>query len=114
MAFYLNAALLAGELLIIDEINAKLHPTLVCYLIGLFNSTEHNPNNSQLVFTTHETSILDQDILRRDQVWFCEKDENQATRLYSLLDFKPRKGHENLEAAYLSGRYGAIPMISVR
>lgn len=98
----------------IDEINAKLHPTLVHYLVGLFNSVEHNPNNAQLIFTTHETSILDQDILRRDQVWFCEKDENQATRLYSLLDFKPRKGHENLEAAYLSGRYGAIPMINAR
>ena len=114
LAFYLNLVLFEGSLLIIDEINAKLHPTLVRYLVGLFNSFEHNPKNAQLIFTTHETSILDQDILRRDQVWFCEKDENQATRLYSLLDFKPRKGHENLEAAYLSGRYGAIPMINAR
>jgi AAA15 family ATPase/GTPase len=114
LAAYLKWALFEGLLLIIDEINAKLHPALVRYLIGLFNSVEHNPKNAQLVFTTHETSILDQDILRRDQVWFCEKDENQATRLYSLLDFKPRKGHENLEAAYLSGRYGAIPMINAR
>ena len=111
LAAYLKSALSSGSLLIIDEINAKLHPALVRYLISLFNSFEHNPNNAQLIFTTHETSILDQDILRRDQVWFCEKDENQATRLYSLLDFKPRKGYENLEAAYLAGRYGAVPMI---
>jgi hypothetical protein len=114
LSFYIKMAIECGYPLIIDEINAKLHPTLVRYLIGLFNSVEHNPRNAQLIFTTHETSILDQDLLRRDQVWFCEKDENQATRLYSLLDFKPRKGHENLEAAYLSGRYGAIPMINAR
>ncbi len=114
LSFYIKMAIECGCPLIIDEINAKLHPTLVRYLIGLFNSVEHNPKNAQLIFTTHETSILDQDILRRDQVWFCEKDENQATRLYSLLDFKPRKGHENIEAAYLSGRYGAIPMINAR
>jgi hypothetical protein len=112
LSFYLTTAIANGTVVIIDEINAKLHPALVRYLIGLFNSIEHNPKNAQLIFTTHETSILDQDILRRDQVWFCEKDENQATRLYSLLDFKPRKGHENLEATYLSGRYGAVPMIN--
>ncbi len=112
IAGYILFSLRTGDLILIDEINAKLHPTLVRYLIELFNSVQHNPKNAQLIFTTHETSILDQDILRRDQVWFCEKDENQATRLYSLLDFKPRKGHENLEAAYLSGRYGAVPMIN--
>lgn len=112
IAGYILFSLRTGDLILIDEINAKLHPMLVRYLIELFNSVQHNPKNAQLIFTTHETSVLDQDILRRDQVWFCEKDENQATRLYSLLDFKPRKGHENLEAAYLSGRYGAVPMIN--
>lgn len=114
LSIYIKIALQNGNLIFIDEINSKLHPTLVRYLIGLFNSVEHNPKNAQLIFTTHETSVLDQEILRRDQVWFCEKNENQATRLYSLLDFKPRKGHENLEAAYLSGRYGAIPMINAQ
>lgn len=111
LSFYLITAIANGVVVIIDEVNAKLHPVLVRYLVSLFNSDKHNPKNAQLIFTTHETSILDQDILRRDQVWFCEKDENQATRLYSLLDFKPRKGYENLEAAYLAGRYGAVPMI---
>ena len=99
------------KLIIIDEINAHFHPMLIFYLINLFHSSEGNKRNAQLIFTTHETSVLDQDVMRRDQIWFCEKDENQATRLYSLLDFKPRKGYENLEAAYLAGRYGAVPMI---
>ena len=98
--------------MIVDEINNSLHPILVAYFTGLFNSVEYNPKNAQLIFTTHETSVLDQDIFRRDQIWFCEKDENHATRLYSLLDFKPRKGYENLEAAYLAGRYGAVPVIN--
>ncbi len=105
-------ALERGRIMIVDEINNSLHPILVAYFTGLFNSVEYNPKNAQLIFTTHETSVLDQDIFRRDQIWFCEKDENHATRLYSLLDFKPRKGYENLEAAYLAGRYGAVPVIN--
>lgn len=101
-----------GSVVLIDEINLKLHPALVKMIITKFHDLEQNPQNGQLIFTTHETSVLDQDIFRRDQIWFCEKDENHATRLYSLLDFKPRKGYENLEAAYLAGRYGAVPVIN--
>ena len=104
--------LATGGQMIIDEINNSLHPRLVQYLISIFNSNFYNKKNAQLIFTTHETSVLDQDVFRRDQIWFCEKDENHATRLYSLLDFKPRKGYENLEAAYLAGRYGAVPVIN--
>ena len=98
--------------MLIDEVNHRLHPSLVRFLVTKFNSCNENWQNGQLIFTTHETSVLDQDIFRRDQIWFCEKDENHATRLYSLLDFKPRKGYENLEAAYLAGRYGAVPVIN--
>jgi AAA15 family ATPase/GTPase len=83
----------------------------VRFLVELFHNRESNPNNAQLVFTTHETSILNQDVFRRDQIWFCDKDQNQATTIYPLTDFSPRKGRENLELAYLSGRYGAVPFI---
>jgi len=100
-----------GRVLIVDELHDNLHPKLVSFLVGLFHSKETNPNNAQLIFTTHETSILNQDVFRRDQIWFCEKDKDQATRLYPLSDFSPRKGREDLEAAYLAGRYGALPYV---
>ncbi|SDY09989.1 AAA family ATPase [Nitrosomonas halophila] len=100
-----------GYVLFIDELHDNLHPRLVEFLVQLFHNPEINPNNAQLVFTTHETSILNQAVFRRDQIWFCEKDKSQATVLYPLTDFSPRKGRENLEAAYLSGRYGALPFI---
>ena len=100
-----------GYVLFIDELHDNLHPLLVQFLVKLFHNTETNPNNAQLVFTTHETSILNQKVFRRDQIWFCEKDEDHATRVYPLTDFSPRKGRENLELAYLSGRYGALPYV---
>ena len=99
-----------GYVLFIDELHNSLHPLLVKFLIELFHNEDSNPNNAQLVFTTHETSILNQDKFRRDQIWFCEKDNDQASVLYPLSDFSPRKGRENLELAYLSGRYGALPI----
>jgi len=100
-----------GYVLFIDELHDNLHPRLVQFLVRLFHNSETNPKNAQLVFTTHETSILNQDEFRRDQIWFCEKGEDQATTLYPLTDFSPRKGRENLELAYLSGRYGALPYV---
>lgn len=100
-----------GYVLFIDELHDNLHPRLVQFLVQLFHSSETNPKNAQLIFTTHETSILNQDVFRRDQIWFCEKDRQQATVLYPLTDFSPRKGRENLELAYFSGRYGALPYI---
>jgi AAA15 family ATPase/GTPase len=100
-----------GYILIIDELHDSLHPKLVRHLVKLFNNSKTNPSNAQLIFTTHETSILDQDLFRRDQIWFCEKDENKSTSLYPLTDFMPRKGRENLELSYLSGRYGALPFV---
>ncbi|MEX2130013.1 MAG: ATP-binding protein [Pseudohongiellaceae bacterium] len=100
-----------GYVLFIDELHDNLHPRLVEFLVQLFHNEETNPNNAQLVFTTHETSILNQEIFRRDQIWFCEKDDSNSTNLYPLTDFSPRKGRENLELAYLSGRYGALPFI---
>ena len=98
-----------GRILCVDELNAHLHPLLVQYLVEMFHNQEKNPNNAQLIFTTHETSILNQELFRRDQIWFTEKDEYNATTLYPLTDFRPRKGVENLERGYLQGRYGALP-----
>ncbi|MGL4860855.1 MAG: AAA family ATPase [Enterobacteriaceae bacterium] len=100
-----------GFVLFIDELHDNLHPKLVLFLVELFNNPATNPKNAQLVFTTHDTSILNQKVFRRDQVWFCEKGRDQATQLYPLTDFSPRKGRENLELAYLSGRYGALPFV---
>lgn len=100
-----------GLVLFVDELNNSLHTHLVGLLIQLFHNPKTNPNNAQLIFTTHDTNQLSQEIFRRDQVWFCEKNEQQATMLYPLTDFKARKGRENLELAYLSGRYGAVPFI---
>ena len=104
-------ALKNGYVLVIDELHDNLHPKLVQFLVQLFHSSKTNPKNAQLVFTTHETSILNQEVFRRDQIWFCEKDSSQATRLFPLTDFSPRKGRENLEANYLAGRYGALPYL---
>ncbi len=100
-----------GYVLFIDELHDSLHPNLVRFLVEHFNNSKTNPKNAQLVFTTHETSILNQEVFRRDQIWFCEKDERSATELYPLTDISPRKGRENLELAYLSGCYGALPFV---
>lgn len=97
-----------GHVLLIDELHDNFHPLMVKFLVDLFHNTATNKSNAQLIFTTHETSILSQDVFRRDQIWFCEK-QNKATVLYSLVEFKPRKGVTDLEKAYLSGRYGALP-----
>jgi AAA15 family ATPase/GTPase len=97
-----------GRVLIIDELDSSLHPLLVRQLIGMFHNSRINKNKAQLVFSTHDTSLLDQSIFRRDQVWFTEKDSDQATNLYPLTDFSPRK-NEALEKGYLMGRYGAVP-----
>ncbi len=102
-------ALDTGATLCVDEIDRSLHPHLTRMLVHLFQS-EVNNKNAQLIFTTHDTTLLDPDLLRRDQIWFAEKDEKRATRIYPLLDYSPRK-NENLERGYLLGRYGAIPFV---
>ena len=96
------------EIVFVDEIDTSLHPLLVHHLVKLLNCSK---SKAQLVFTTHDTTLLSQRIMRTDQVWFVEKDQLQSTQLYSLADFSPRK-NEALEKGYLSGRYGAIPFLS--
>ena len=100
----------AGSVLLVDDLHSHLHPQLVRLLVELFHSPEINVANAQLVFTTHDTSILDKKLFRRDQIWFCER-RKRAMRLFRLIDFSPRKGEENFECGYLSGRYGALPYV---
>jgi len=99
-----------GRVFLIDELDNSLHPYMVRFLLKLFQNSNTNRNNAQLIFTTHDTTILDQKIIRRDQIWFIEKDEQNGSILYPLSDFKPRK-KEALEKGYLQGRYGALPYI---
>lgn len=99
-----------GGVLCVDEIEKSLHPLLALEIVRIFNDRERNPKGAQLIFNTHDTNLLDADVLRRDQVWFTEKDPCGATHLYPLTDFKPRR-EENLERGYLQGRYGAVPFL---
>ena len=99
-----------GMTLVVDELDSSLHPLLVRRLVELFQTPAINKLGAQLIFTTHDTSLLDPELFRRDQIWFVEKDLEQATKLYPLSDFSPRK-NEALERGYLMGRYGALPFL---
>ncbi|BDT69821.1 hypothetical protein os1_40130 [Comamonadaceae bacterium OS-1] len=100
-----------GLTLVVDELDTSLHTLLVQALVRLFHRPEVNTGGAQLVFTTHDTSLLDAyGLFRRDQIWFMEKRPDQSSSLYPLLDFSPRK-NEALERGYLQGRYGALPLL---
>jgi uncharacterized protein len=99
-----------GKTLVIDEFDARLHPLISCAIVGLFNSNETNPNNSQLIFMTHDTNLLTNKLFRRDQIWFAEKNRFGVTDLYSLAEYKVRND-ASFETDYIKGRYGAIPYI---
>ena len=100
-----------GCVVVLDELHDQLHPALVRFLINLFHDPNRNRKGAQLIFSTHETSILNQEVFRRDQIWFCERNRELATALFPLTDFQPRKGVENLERSYLAGRYGGVPYL---
>lgn len=100
-----------NKILIIDELDKSLHPFLVHYIVEIFNDRDINKNGSQLIFNTQDTNLLDLNILRRDQIWFTENNnDNGESELYSLSDFSVRK-QENIEKGYILGRYGAVPFI---
>ncbi|MBQ4407008.1 MAG: ATP-binding protein [Bacteroidales bacterium] len=105
-----------GRILLIDELDAKMHPLISQQIIKLFNDPKTNSNNAQLIFTTHDTHLLSSKMLRRDQIWFTEKNDVEQTDLYCLTDIvlpdgsKPRND-ANYEKNYIAGRYGAIPYI---
>ena len=99
-----------GKILIIDELESSLHPSITHFLIKLFNS-KHNKKNGQLIFTTHDTTLLKyNNLFRRDQLYFCSKKPNEQTKLNNFVDFKLREDI-NFEKAYLDGRVGGLPFI---
>ncbi|MCG8029982.1 MAG: AAA family ATPase [Candidatus Thiodiazotropha taylori] len=100
-----------GRILVIDELDSSLHTYIVQRLVSMFQSKKINKAGAQLIFTTHDTALLKTEFFRRDQIWFAEKDNSQATTIYPLTDFSPRK-KEALERGYLMGLYGALPILN--
>jgi hypothetical protein len=105
-----------GKTLIVDELDAKLHPLLTRNIVLLFMDPDKNRHGAQLIFATHDTNLLDLDIVRRDQIWFAEKDNVESTDIYSLVEFKDEDGKKvrndrDIKRDYIRGRYGAIPFI---
>jgi hypothetical protein len=105
-----------GGMMTIDGIDASLHPILTAKLIGLFRSPTANPRGSQLIFTSHDPALLGtidgEEVLRREEIWFTEKQDDGASVLYPLSDFKPHKEGENRQRRYMNGNYGAVPNLS--
>lgn len=104
--FFLNF----GYTVCVDELETSMHPLMVRELLRLIFSSEANPSGAQILFTTHNPLLLDATLLRRDQVWFTDKDDHGEAHLYPLTDYQPRKG-ESLVRGYLSGRYGGVPFL---
>ncbi len=109
--------LIGGGVLVIDELDAKLHPLMTAAIANLFNTPEYNSNNAQLIFATHDTNLLSYGRFRRDQIYFLEKDRYEASDLYSLIEYKEEgsstkiRKDRSFEKDYINGRYGAIPFI---
>lgn len=103
-------ALQSNHILVVDELDSSLHPFLIRALVKIFQERVGAGSQAQLIFNTHDVTLLDSAVFRRDQVWFIEKDHGGASHMYSLLEFKPRKG-EALQKGYLAGRYGALPFV---
>lgn len=111
LAPFLKRAFEKPKVILVDELEKSMHPALVEFIVKLFNNNEINKANSQLIFTTHATNLLNLELLRRDQIWFTEKNpENGISTLYPLDSFSVRKD-ENIQKGYINGRYGAIPFI---
>jgi hypothetical protein len=112
--FYLCGPLMEtldeGRVLVIDEMEARLHPFITRAIIQLFHSSQTNPYNAQLIFCTHDTGLLDRRRFRRDQIWFTEKDRYGASDLYSLAELQVRND-ASFDKDYIAGKYGAVPFV---
>lgn len=102
--------------MVIDEMDAKLHPKLIRYIIELFSNSKSNPYQAQLIFTSHDLSTMKKEVFRRDEIWFVAKDKEQSSKLYSLVEFKDQDGNSvrkdaTFDKQYLEGRYGADPYL---
>ena len=102
-----------GKVLLVDELDASLHPLLTMALISLFNNPEINTRNAQLIFASHDTNLLNQKLFHKSQIWFAEKDSTGATHLHSLVEYKNVRATDNLEKHYIQGKYGAIPYVGL-
>jgi AAA15 family ATPase/GTPase len=100
-----------GKILIIDELDASLHPMLTKHLIKLFHNETINKHNAQLIFATHDTNLLHESMFRRDQIWLTQKDKYGVTELYSLAQFKNIRKNEDFEKKYIQGKYGGVPYL---
>lgn len=113
---YIAESIRDGITLIIDELDAKLHPLLLNYIIGLFRDPKINKNKAQLIFTSHDLTTMNAETFRRDEIWFIAKGGNGAAKMYSLVEFKDEDGSKERKDAkyskrYLEGRYGADPYL---
>ena len=100
-----------GSILIIDELDASLHPMLTKHLIKLFHNDSINTKNAQLIFATHDTNLLNSSLFRRDQIWLTEKDKYASTNIFSLAQFNDVRKTEDFEKQYIQGKYGGIPYL---
>jgi len=113
---FIAASLITGTTLVIDELDAKIHPVLLRHIIMMFNNMKINTRKAQLIFTSHDLSTMNNDVFRRDEIWFVAKGKAQNSKLYSLVEFKDAKGgsvrnDEKYDKRYLEGRYGADPYL---
>ena len=109
----IESVLNKGGVLIIDEIEKELHPMLVDFVVAKFQSKQSNPNGAQLIFTTHNTELMNMEILRKDQLYFADKSSEDGTsELYSISEFGTRTT-DNIRKGYLLGKYGATPDIEI-
>ena len=109
----IEQALQCGGVFLVDELEKRLHPALVSMIISKFQSPVSNPNHAQLIFTTHNTEILNMELLRKDQIYFSDKDSsNGASSIYSISDFSTTT-NENMRKSYLIGKFGAIPDVKI-
>ncbi|WP_252250675.1 ATP-binding protein [Clostridium sp. ZBS13] len=114
--YYLHVALELGMPIFIDELDAKLHPLLLRYILIMFHDENINKNGAQLIYVTHDNYTLTRDIFRRDQIWFVEKDSNSVSHLYSLAEYKTEDDKKVRKDAsynkdYLLGKYGSVPIL---
>ena len=113
---FIARSLLSGTTLVIDELDAKLHPVLLKHIIMMFNDPEVNRAGAQLIFTSHDLSTMNSEIFRRDEIWFVAKGKDQNSKLYSLVEFKAANGEvirkdARYDKQYLEGKYGADPYL---
>lgn len=113
---FIAASLLTGTVLVIDELDAKIHPVLLRHIIMIFNDMNINKKKAQLIFTSHDLSTMNSEVFRRDEIWFVAKGNAQNSKLYSLVEFKNEKGESvrkdaKFDKQYLEGKYGADPYL---